>query len=203
MSTQRVRHFVSGRRLVTAALIGVTLIAALAASTATGAINPLHVVNSTTTTTTTSTDTCGYDPASAPGPGSPTGTVSFSENTVTRAVSVYGSGLSSHVGVFTNDESGLLIGSGGSASTYAGQSVAAIGPGSLSTASNITTLPVQNLTVSLAAGDPITVSTSGHTQNWTVAAPGQAREPRPSRSPRRSRTSLIRQARMWPTRARL
>ena len=44
----------------------------------------------------------------APAPGG--GTVIFDENTVTRAIAFYGVGLSGHVGVFANDESGLYIG---------------------------------------------------------------------------------------------
>src|SRR3954452_2971827 len=61
------------------------------------------------------TDTCGYNPAAAPAPGG--GTVVFNENTITRAIAFYGVGLSGHVGVFTNDESGLLIGAGATPSS--------------------------------------------------------------------------------------
>ncbi|HUZ16460.1 MAG TPA: hypothetical protein VMU72_09835, partial [Gaiellaceae bacterium] len=67
------------------------------------AVRPLNVFAS-------STDTCGYNPAAAPSPNG--GTVIFDENTVTRAIDFFGVGLGGHVGVFANDESGLLIGSG-------------------------------------------------------------------------------------------
>jgi uncharacterized repeat protein (TIGR01451 family) len=105
------------RKLLTAALITMTLLAALAATTATGAIKPL--AGPAGGPVKTSTDTCGYNPNSAPKPGG--GTVVFDENSVTRAIAFYGVGLSGHVGVFANDESGLLIGAGGTPSSTAGQ----------------------------------------------------------------------------------
>ncbi len=99
------------RKLATAALITVTVLAGLTATTAAAWNQPPP-----------STDTCGYNPTSAPKPGG--GTVAFTENTVTRAVGFYGVGLSGHVGVFTNDETGLLIGSGGTPSSTAGPGLA-------------------------------------------------------------------------------
>jgi uncharacterized repeat protein (TIGR01451 family) len=109
------RFFVQ-RRLASAALITTTVLAALAATAATGAIQPLGGPGAGPVKS--STDTCGYDPTKAPKPGG--GTVVFDENSVTRAIAFYGVGLSGHVGVFANDESGLLIGSGGTPSSTAG-----------------------------------------------------------------------------------
>src|SRR5438128_279365 len=52
----------------------------------------------------TTTDSCGYNPAAAPSPNG--GSVVFDENSVTRAIAFYGTGLSGHLGAFANDESG-------------------------------------------------------------------------------------------------
>ena len=171
MSTQRVRHLVSGRKLVTAALIGITLLAALAASTATGAINPLHVVNSTTTTTTTSTDTCGYDPTAAPNPKPPPSTVPFTENTVTRAIAFYGVGTSGHVGVFTNDETGLLIGAGGTPSSSVGSTIGALQT-AIANGSSVSSIPVSppGLKAAVSSGDTIVLGNSGTTESFTANA---------------------------------
>ena len=92
------------RRFGTGSMIALTFVLVIAAATLTSAIRPLDVFA-------TSTDTCGYNPNSAPAPNG--GTVVFNENTVTRAISFYGIGLSGHIGVFAMDESSLYIGSSG------------------------------------------------------------------------------------------
>ena len=99
---------VSRRRLGKGSLVGLALLVAIAAALLTSAVRPLDVFAA-------STDTCGYNPSAAPAPGG--GTVVFDENTVTRAIGFFGTGLSGHVGVFANDETGLNIGSGGTPSS--------------------------------------------------------------------------------------
>src|SRR5213593_4587535 len=100
------------RRFGKGSLVALTLLLVVVAGTV-SAVRPLNVFAA-------SLDTCGYDPLAAPSPNG--GTVVFNENTVTRAIAFYGVGLSGHVGVFTNDESGLYIGSGGTpSSAVAGQ----------------------------------------------------------------------------------
>ena len=96
------------RRLGNGPFVALTLLLVVAAISVTSAARPVDVFAA-------STDTCGYNPLAAPAPGG--GTVIFNENTITRAIAFYGVGLSGHVGVFTNDESGLLIGSGGTPSS--------------------------------------------------------------------------------------
>jgi uncharacterized repeat protein (TIGR01451 family) len=95
------------RRLGKGSALGLTLLLVVLAGTV-SAVRPLNVLAA-------STDTCGYNPLAAPAPGG--GTVVFNENTVTRAIAIYGVGLGGHVGVFANDESGLYLGSGGTASS--------------------------------------------------------------------------------------
>jgi hypothetical protein len=136
MRRTRIRGFVSRRSLAAAALLALTVAAALAATTATGAINPLSVV---TPATTSSTDTCGYNPAGAPKPGG--GTVQFDENTVTRAISFYGTGKNGHVGVFANDESGLLIGAGGTPSSSAGSTIGTLNS-AIANGASVSSIPV-------------------------------------------------------------
>src|SRR5436305_8966632 len=94
-------------RFKKSSLVVLTLLLVVIAGTV-SAVRPLDVFAA-------SLDTCGYDPSASPSPGG--GTVVFNENTVTRAVGFFGVGLSGHVGVFTNDESGLLIGAGGTPSS--------------------------------------------------------------------------------------
>jgi uncharacterized repeat protein (TIGR01451 family) len=98
------------RRLGKGLFLGLTLLLVVLAGTA-SAVRPHNALA-------VSTDTCGYNPLAAPAPGG--GTVIFDENSVTRAIAYYpiGLGLGGHVGVFTNDESGLYIGSGGTASSH-------------------------------------------------------------------------------------
>jgi uncharacterized repeat protein (TIGR01451 family) len=96
------------RRFGRGSFIGLTVLLVVLAGTA-SAVRPLNVLAA-------STDTCGYNPAAAPAPGG--GTVVFNENTVTRAIAFYGNGFGGHVGVFTNDESGLFIGHGGTPSSH-------------------------------------------------------------------------------------
>ena len=102
-----------GRRFVLRRKVGATIVV-LALALVTGLVI-------TSQTHATSVDTCGYNPASAPKPGG--GTVMFDENSVTRAIAFYGTGTAGHVGVFTNDESGLLIGAGGTSSSSAGSTI--------------------------------------------------------------------------------
>jgi uncharacterized repeat protein (TIGR01451 family) len=102
------------RRSGKGSLIALTLLLVLVAATV-SAVRPSNGFAAAAVT-----DTCGYDPSAAPSPAG--GTVIFNENTVTRAIAFYGVGLSGHVGAFTNDESGLYIGSGGTpSSAVAGQ----------------------------------------------------------------------------------
>ncbi|HXJ27685.1 MAG TPA: hypothetical protein VNH17_18365, partial [Streptosporangiaceae bacterium] len=124
------------------------------------AVRPLNVFAA-------SLDTCGYDPSAAPAPGG--GTVVFNENTVTRAIQFYGIGLSGHVGVFTNDESGLYIGSGGTPSSSAGSSVGTAG--SLPANATVTSIPVPaGLTVPVSSGDSITVTQGAAHTTFTATA---------------------------------
>ena len=96
------------RRSGKGSFIALTVLLVVVAGTV-SAVRPLNVLASV------AADTCGYDPAASPAPGG--GTVVFNENTITRAIEFYGVGLSGHVGVFTNDETGLYIGSGGTPSS--------------------------------------------------------------------------------------
>ena len=96
------------RRSGKGSFIALTVLLVVLAGTV-SAVRPLNVLAAV------AADTCGYNPAAAPAPGG--GTVVFNENTVTRAIAFYGVGLGGHVGAFTNDESGLYIGSGGTASS--------------------------------------------------------------------------------------
>ena len=105
-------HGVFQRGLKKGSFVTFTLLLVVVAGTV-SAVRPLNIFAA-------SLDTCGYNPAAAPKPGG--GTVVFNENTVTRAIQFYGIGLSGHVGVFANDESGLYIGDQGTPSSSAGSS---------------------------------------------------------------------------------
>src|ERR1700740_2011630 len=130
------------RRLGKGSLLTLTVLLVALAGTV-SAVRPLNVFAARV-------DTCGYDPTAAPAPGG--GTVVFNENTVTRAVKFYGIGLAGHVGVFTNDESGLYIGSGGTPSSSAGSSVGTAG--TLAANTTVTSIPVPSgLTVAVSSGD--------------------------------------------------
>src|SRR5262249_6087884 len=103
----------------------------------------------------------------APAPGG--GTVIFDENTVTRAIQFYGVGLSGHIGVFANDESGLLIGAGGTPSSSAGSNVGTAGTVAANTTVTSISVPA-GLTVAVSSGDSITVTLSGKSQTFTASA---------------------------------
>src|SRR4051794_29709226 len=97
---RKAKRFVRGRRFLTAAILTMVVICL-------GVVAGSVVVAKAAT----ALDTCGYNPAAAPKPGG--GTVVFDENSVTRAIGVYGVGFGAHVGVFANDESSLFVGTGG------------------------------------------------------------------------------------------
>ena len=140
-------------------LITLTLLLVVAAATV-SAVRPHDVFAA-------STDTCGYDPNAAPAPGG--GTVVFDENTITRAIAFYGSGLSGHVGVFSNDESGIYIGSGGTPSSSAGSNVGTAG--TLAANTTVTSISVPaGTTVAVSSGDSITVTLGGKSTTFTASA---------------------------------
>lgn len=151
------------RRRARAALATTAVLAALAAATATAAATSRsHVAR-----VATRTDTCGYNPDSAPKPGG--GTVQFDENTITRAVWFYGPGLGGHVGVFANDESGLLIGSGGSPSSSAGSTIGGLGA-PIAAGSSISSISVAapGLSLAVSANDTIVLGTGSHFETFTA-----------------------------------
>src|SRR5579863_10294063 len=150
---------VSKRRFGKGSIIALTVLLVVVAGTV-SAVRPLSGFAA-------STDTCGYNPAAAPSPNG--GTVVFDENTVTRAIAFFGVGLSGHVGVFANDESGLNIGSGGTPSSSAGSSVGTAG--SLPANSTVTSIPVPaGTSVAVSSGDQITVTSGGQHQSFNVTA---------------------------------
>ena len=161
------------RRAGRGSLIGLALLLVAVAATV-SAVRPANVFAAA------AADTCGYDPSAAPAPGG--GTVVFNENTVTRAIAFYGVGLSGRVGVFTNDESGLYIGSGGTpSSAVAGQVYGEAVPptfGSGSDAAGRPSAPViylTDITSNLTAtggdwengGQPATTGASGLYGSWS------------------------------------
>lgn len=156
-------RFVPRRRLSRAALISTVVLAALAATLATGVVSSKSQVAEAATRT----DTCGYSPNAAPKPGG--GTVQFVENTVTRAISFYGAGLSGHVGLFTNDESGLLIGAGGTPSSSVGSTIGKLDT-PIKAGTFITSISVAppGLTVAVSANDTIVLSTPAHSEPFTA-----------------------------------
>jgi uncharacterized repeat protein (TIGR01451 family) len=141
------------------------MIAALAAAIAAGTATSRSQVARAAT----NADTCGYDPNAAPKPGG--GTVQFNENTITRAVWFYGAGLSGRVGVFTNDESGLLIGSGGTPSSSVGSTIGKLEK-PIAAGSTISFISVASpgLTVAAAVNDRIVLGTPPETQTFTATA---------------------------------
>lgn len=161
-------RFVCRRKLARGALISTAVLAVLAGSTVSGAV----ASGPQAAEAGTRTDTCGYNPDTAPKPGG--GTVQFDENTVTRVVSFYGVGLNGHVGLFTNDESGLLIGSGGTASSSVGSTVGKlrtpIAPGAV-----ISSIPVASpgLTFAVSADDRIVLSGASHDEPFVAVAAAQ------------------------------
>jgi hypothetical protein len=171
---RRAKKFVQGRRLLTAAIIACVAVAAGVGGT----------IYATAAVSGPDPDTCGYHPGAAPNPyfgvsgasSSGLATITFDENSVTRAIAFYGIGLSGHLGVFTNDESGLLIGAGGSAST-GGTAPGSLGqlanPPALSTGTNNTSLTLKAaLTKAVTSGDSIVVTgvVSGTTRTITFVA---------------------------------
>ena len=156
-------RFVLRRKLVRAALISTAVLAALAASMAIGAVTSRSQVAEAATRT----DTCGYNPDAAPKPGG--GTVQFDENTITRAIWFYGVGLSGHVAVFTNDESGLLIGSGGTPSSSAGSTIGKLDK-AISAGTFISSISVAppGLTLAISANNTIVLGTPSHSETFTA-----------------------------------
>lgn len=162
--TRRLRFVLRGKP-ARAALISTAVIAALTAAIAAGTATSRPQVAKAGT----STDTCGYDPTAAPKPGG--GTVQFNENTITRAIWFYGVGLSGRIGVFTNDESGLLIGSGGSPSSTVGATIGKLDR-PIDTGSIISNISVASpgLTVAVSVNDTIVLGTAPNTQTFTATA---------------------------------
>ena len=165
-------RFVLRRKPARAALLTAVLAALAAAIVAGTATSRLPVAEAAAT----STDTCGYDPNAAPKPGG--GTVQFNENTITRAVFFYGSDLSGHVGLFTNDETGLLIGSGGTPSSSVGSTIGKLGT-AIATGDFVSFISVASpgLTVAVSVNDAIVLGTPPDTETFkaTAAAPVGAR----------------------------
>jgi uncharacterized repeat protein (TIGR01451 family) len=160
-------RFVLRRKLVRAALIATAVLAALAAAAATGVVISRSQVAEAATST--RTDTCGYNPDAAPKPGG--GTVQFDENTVTRAVFFYGVGLGGHVGLFTNDESGLLIGSGGTPSSSVGSTIGKLdAPIGASTVISSISVAAPGLTFAVSPNDTIVLDTPPHNETFTATA---------------------------------
>jgi uncharacterized repeat protein (TIGR01451 family) len=158
-------RFVVRRKLARGALVTAAMLAALAAATATGALTS----GSQVAKAATRTDTCGYNPDAAPKPGG--GTVQFDENTVTRTLWFYGLGLGGHVGLFTNDESGLLIGSGGTPSSSVGSTIGKLGM-PIDAGTLISSIPVAppGLTLAISANDTIVLGTASHHETFTANA---------------------------------
>lgn len=158
--------FVIRRKPARAVLISAAVLAVLAAvATAGTATSRLQVAEAATK----STDTCGYDPNAAPKPGG--GTVMFNENGIARAVFFYGSALSGHVGLFTNDESGLLIGSGGTPSSSVGSSIGKLGaPITSADVIHFITVASPGLSVAVSVNDSIVVGTGSTTQTFKAKA---------------------------------
>jgi uncharacterized repeat protein (TIGR01451 family) len=159
-----------------------TVLAMLVVSTATGAADRASLAPKAAPRT----DTCGYNPDSAPKPGG--GTVEFNENTITRAVVFNGVGLSGHVGVFSNDEAGLLIGSGGTASSSVGSTIGKL-RAAIAAGTSISSISVASpgLTVAVSATDAIVLGTPSHFETFianaeaTVGATSISVRPRTSR----------------------
>jgi uncharacterized repeat protein (TIGR01451 family) len=158
-------RFVLRRKLVRVALISTAVLAALASAMAIGAITSRSQVAEAATRT----DTCGYNPDAAPKPGG--GTVQFDENTITRAIWFYGVGLSGQVGVFTNDESGLLIGSGGTPSSSVGSTIGKLDK-AISAGTFISSISVAppGLTLAISANNTIVLGTPSHSETFTANA---------------------------------
>src|SRR5579862_7102405 len=153
------------RKLARAALVSTAVLAAVAAALAAGAVSSRSQVAAAAT----ALDTCGYNPLAAPKPGG--GTVQFNENTITRAIYFYGVGSSGHVGMFTNDESGLLIGSGGTPSSTVGTTIGKL-DNPVAAGSFITFISVAppGLTVAVSVNDSIVLGTPSDNQTFTATA---------------------------------
>lgn len=159
-------RFVVRRESSRAALISTAALAVVAVAIGAGtATSGARVAEAAAT----STDTCGYDPNVAPKPGG--GTVQFNENTITRSIWFYGVGLSGRIGMFTNDESGLLIGSGGTPSSTVGSTIGKLGE-PISAGSILSSISVASpgLTVAVSVNDPIVIGTAPNTQIFTATA---------------------------------
>jgi uncharacterized repeat protein (TIGR01451 family) len=162
---EKMLRFARRRRLGRAALISTAVLAAVAAALAAGAVDSRSQVAAAAT----APDTCGYNPDAAPKPGG--GTVQFNENTITRAIWFYGVGLSGRVGMFTNDETGLLIGSGGTPSSTVGSTIGKL-ENPIAAGSFITFISVASpgLTVAVSVNDSIVLGTGSGAQSFTATA---------------------------------
>src|SRR5690242_21844174 len=92
---RKAKRFVRSRRFLTAAILTMVVVG-LGVFAGSGFV----------ASATTSLDTCGYNPAAAPKPGG--GSVVLDENTVTRAIAIYGVGLNAHIGVFAKDRKSVV-----------------------------------------------------------------------------------------------
>jgi uncharacterized repeat protein (TIGR01451 family) len=148
-----------------AALISTAVLAALAVAIAAATATSRPQVAAAATS-----DTCGYDPTAAPKPGG--GTVQFNENTITRSIWFYGTGLSGHVGLFANDESGLLIAPGGTPSSGVGASSIGKLGAPITSGQSVKFLSVASpgLKVAVSVRDTIVLGTSPNTQTFTATA---------------------------------
>jgi uncharacterized repeat protein (TIGR01451 family) len=161
---EKMLRFAIRRKLTRAAFITTAVLAAVLSALAVGAVSSRPQVAAAATRI----DTCGYDPNAAPKPGG--GTVQFNENTVTRAAWFYGVGLSGHVGMFTNDESGLLIGSGGTPSSSVGSTIGGLGA-PIAAGTVISSIPVAapGLSLAVSANDTIVLGTPSHSEPFTAS----------------------------------
>jgi uncharacterized repeat protein (TIGR01451 family) len=159
MSAPKVRQMVFQRKLVAAAAVTMMVFATALTISATSRAAAV--------------DTCGYDPTNAPNPVPGGPPVTFDENTVTRAIAYYP--LTGRVGVFANDESGLLIGSGGTPSASAGSNIGSLAS-TIPANTTVTSIPVAapGLSVPVSAGDPITLTSGGVHPSFTASAAAAA-----------------------------
>ncbi len=99
---------------------------------------------------TTVSDSCGYTDNSHP----PASLTTFNESTITRWAQVNGVGTAASISVFTNDESGALLGVNGAPALGGTTLTVAIAANS----TNVTSLSVAPLKVAVASGDTIVVN---------------------------------------------
>lgn len=179
---EEILRFAVRRKLARAVLVTTAVLAALAATLAAGAVTSSSPVAKAGTRI----DTCGYNPDAAPKPGG--GSVQFTENTVTRTVWFYGVGLSGHVGMFTNDEGGLLIGTGGSPSSTVGSTIGKVSP-RVTAGSIVSSISVASpgLSVAVSANNTIVLGTPSHRETFTATASATVGAKHISVTPKKSR----------------